>query len=113
MRSFFNYILTASIFLISWNAYAQEEIDHTGIFNAYLTTQAGIFIRDSSIGASGTPQYDHQLYGAETWLDARYSNWGFDFGVRFDLYNNSNLINPQASFNKQGIGRWFIKRDFF
>ncbi|MEP7323058.1 MAG: DUF6029 family protein [Saprospiraceae bacterium] len=112
MRSLINSILTAFLFLISKNVSSQDELDHTGVFNAYLTTQAGIFIRDSSIGASGTPQYDHQLFGSETWLDTRYSNWGFDFGLRFDLYNNSNLINPQASFNKQGIGRWFIKKDF-
>ncbi len=92
--------------------HGQEDVEpNSGVFNAYLTTQAGIFIRDSTIGASGTPQYDHQLYGGETWLDVRYSNWGFDFGLRWDLYHNSNLINPQASFNKQGIGRWFIKRD--
>jgi hypothetical protein len=91
---------------------SQEETDHAGVFNAYLTTQAGLFIRDSTIGASGTPQYDHQLFGSETWLDTRYSNWGFEFGLRFDLYNNSNLINPQSSFNKQGIGRWFIKKEF-
>ncbi len=92
--------------------YGQEQVEqNTGTFNVYLTTQAGLFIRDSTIGASGTPQYDHQLYGSETWLDTRYSNWGFDLGLRFDIYHNSNLINPQASFNKQGIGRWFIKRD--
>jgi hypothetical protein len=113
MRSFFNYILTASVLLTSGYLNAQDEaVDHAGIFNAYLTTQAGLFIRDSSIGASGTPQYDHQLFGSETWLDTRYSNWGFDFGLRFDLFNNSNLINPQASFSKQGIGRWFIKKEF-
>ncbi|MBK6479450.1 MAG: hypothetical protein IPF93_14585 [Saprospiraceae bacterium] len=55
---------------------------------------------------------DHQLFGGETWLDARYSNWGFDFGIRMDFYQNSNLINPQASFNQQGIGRWFVKKSF-
>ncbi|MBK7372566.1 MAG: hypothetical protein IPL56_16260 [Saprospiraceae bacterium] len=106
--------LTKTVFLflfIPTLIFAQQE-EHQGVFNAYLTTQAGIFIRDSSIGASGTPQYDHQLFGGETWLDARYSNWGFDFGIRMDFYQNSNLINPQASFNQQGIGRWFVKKSF-
>ena len=105
-----NVLLT--VLLLALQAVAQDETPSGGgIFNAYLTTQANVFIRDSNIGASGTPQYDHQLFGAETWLDARYSNWGFDLGLRFDLYHNSNLINPQASFNQQGLGRWFIKRD--
>ncbi|MBK8282609.1 MAG: hypothetical protein IPK94_21345 [Saprospiraceae bacterium] len=65
--------LTKTVFLflfIPTLIFAQQE-EHQGVFNAYLTTQAGIFIRDSSIGASGTPQYDHQLFGGETWLDAQ------------------------------------------
>lgn len=93
------------------NAQDGASTSHQGVFNAYLHTQAGLFVRDSTIGASGTPQYDHQLFGSESWLAMQYSNWGFDFGLRADLFQNSNLINPQASFNKQGIGRWFIKRD--
>lgn len=105
-----NVLLT--VLLLALQSVAQDESPSGGgVFNAYLTTQANVFIRDSNIGASGTPQYDHQLFGAETWLDARYSNWGFDLGLRFDFYHNSNLINPQASFNQQGLGRWFIKRD--
>lgn len=109
----FNILLTALIFNGIYG-YAQEvkEAGAGGVFNAYLSTQANVFIRDIHIGASGTPQYDHQLFGSETWLDARYNNWGFDFGLRLDLYQNSNLINPQASFNRQGIGRWFIKKEF-
>lgn len=92
---------------------AQDDgaISNQGIFNAYLHTQAGLFVRDSNIGASGTPQYDHQLFGSESWLAMQYSNWGFDFGLRADLFQNSNLVNPQASFSKQGIGRWIVKRD--
>lgn len=108
----FNILLTALIFNAIY-AFAQEDepVQTSGLFNVYLSTQANVFLRDSTIGASGTPQYDHQIFSSETWLDARYFNWGFEFGLRLDLYQNSNLINPQASFNQQGIGRWFIKRD--
>ncbi len=113
MKFCFNYILTLCFILTVNHVRAQDGVStsHQGIFNAYLHTQAGLFVRDSTIGASGTPQYDHQLFGSESWLAMQYSNWGFDFGLRADLFQNSNLINPQASFNKQGIGRWFVKRD--
>jgi len=71
---------------------------------------ANFFIPDSAIGAVGLPQYDRQLYGADAWMQLNYSNWGFDLGVRFDLFNNSNLLNPNGSYTAQGIGRWFIKK---
>ncbi len=75
-----------------------------------LQTHGNFFISDSAIGAVNTPQYDHQKFGAESWLNLNYSNWGFDVGVRFDLFNNSNLLNPSASFNGQGIGRWYVHK---
>lgn len=87
-------------------AYAQDG----GRISGNLETNANFFIRDSLIGAANTPQYDRQLYGAEAWLNLTYSNWGFDFGLRFDLFNNSNLLNPTGSYTDQGIGRWFIKK---
>lgn len=71
---------------------------------------ASFFIPDSAIGAVGLPQYDRQLYGADAWMQLNYSNWGFDLGIRFDLFNNSNLLNPNGSYTAQGIGRWFIKK---
>lgn len=81
-----------------------------GQISGSLQTNANFFIRDSLIGAANTPQYDRQLYGAEAWLNLNYSNWGFDFGFRFDAFNNSNLLNPTDSYSDQGIGMWFIKK---
>ena len=75
-----------------------------------LEANGNFFMEDTLIGATNTPQYDHQLFGADTWLQLNYSNWGFDVGVRFDLFNNSNLLNPQGSYTAQGIGRWYIKK---
>ncbi len=76
-----------------------------------LEANANFFIRDSLIGAANTPQYDRQKYGADAWLNLTYSNWGFDFGLRFDLFNNSNLLNPTGSYTDEGIGRWFIRKE--
>lgn len=81
-----------------------------GQISGNLESNANFFIRDSLIGAANTPQYDRQLYGAEAWLNLSYSNWGFDFGLRFDLFNNSNLLNPTGSYTDEGIGRWYIHK---
>ena len=81
-----------------------------GRLSGSLQSNANFFIRDTAIGAANTPQYDRQLFGADSWLELNYSNWGFDLGIRFDLFNNSNLLNPQGSYTAQGIGRWFIKK---
>ena len=85
-------------------------IQGQGSFSGNLETRAQFFIRDTVIGAANTPQYDRQLYGSESWLSLLYSNWGFTIGVRFDLFHQSNLFNPQGSFSDQGIGRWFIEK---
>ncbi|MEL7120457.1 MAG: DUF6029 family protein [Bacteroidota bacterium] len=81
-----------------------------GTISGDLQTTANFFIRDSLIGAAQIPQYDRQLYGADSWLTLNYSNWGFDFGIRYDLFNNSNLLIPTDSYTDQGIGRWFISK---
>ena len=33
-----------------------------------------------------------------------------NFKLRFDLFNNSNLRNPQGSYTDQGIGFWQIRK---
>lgn len=87
--------------------YAQ---DTNSRFSGNLETNVNFYDRDEQIGAANTPQYSHQLSGVDTWLQLNYSNWGFDVGVRFDLFNNSNLLNPQSSYTDQGIGRWYIRK---
>ena len=81
-----------------------------GRITGNLQTNGNFFIADSVIGASGTPQYDYQKFGAESWLNLNYSNWGFDIGVRFDVFNNSNLLNPSGSYTGEGIGRWYVHK---
>ncbi len=93
--------------IICQTGYAQ---DGKGRFSGNLASNVNFFMRDIAIGASDQPQYDYQFVGAESFLNLNYSNWGFDVGLRFDLYNNSNALNPRGSDNVQGIGRWFIKK---
>jgi hypothetical protein len=75
-----------------------------------LQTNGNFFITDAKIGAIGTPQYDYQKFGAESWLNLNYSVSGFDMGLRFDVFNNSNLLVPTGSYSGLGIGRWFVKK---
>ena len=78
-----------------------------------LELNANFFNRDTLIGASNTPQYDHQLFGTESWLQLTYNYKGFELGGRLDFYHNSNIINPQSSFNGQGLGRWYASKSVY
>ncbi len=81
-----------------------------GVFSGSFDTNANVFIRDSSINAINTPQYDRQFFGGEAWLNLNYSIDGLTIGTRFDMFNNSNLRNPTNSFSGIGIGRWYVKK---
>jgi len=81
-----------------------------GSFSGGLQLNGNFFQRDTAIGASGTPQYDNLLYGGEGWFNLNYRISGFDFGLRFDLYQNSNLPNPLDAYTGQGIGYWSIQK---
>jgi hypothetical protein len=82
----------------------------SGALSGSLQANGNFYIRDSAIGAANTPQYDHQLFGADTWLSLNYNRAGYDIGVRFDLYNNSQLLNPRESYSANGIGRFYVKK---
>lgn len=89
-----------------FSANAQEQ----GVFSGNFEANFNVFLRDSLINANNTPQYDRQLTGGEAWLNLNYSIKGLNLGVRFDMFNNSNLLNPTNSYTDQGIGRWFINK---
>lgn len=94
------------IILLSTCLKAQDE----GHFSGQLQINANAFIEDRAIGASNTPQYDHQLFGSDVWLNLNYQLKGYDIGIRVDLFNNSNLLNPRDSYNDQGLGKWYVKK---
>lgn len=87
-----------------------SQSNNQGTFSGSLESNGNFFQEDSLIEAFNTPQYDRQLFGSEVWLDLKYSNFGFDFGVRFDFFNNSNLLQPNESYTDQGIGRWYVNK---
>ncbi len=81
-----------------------------GVFSGDLEIGTNFFINDEKIVAPGIPQYENQLVGIDGWLNLAYAYKGFTVGMRFDMFNNSNLQNPNASFNGTGIGRWYINK---
>ncbi len=97
------------ILLLQGVSSAQEK-QSKGVFSGAFETNANIFIRDSSINAINTPQYDHQFFGGEAWLNLNYTIDGLTIGTRFDMFNNSNLRNPTGSYSGIGIGRWYVKK---
>jgi len=98
------FIQTFLLILLASSLYAQ------GIFSGSLQANGNYFQRDTTIGAANTPQYDHLKTGGEAWLNLNYNISGFDFGLRFDMYQNSNLPNPQDAYSGQGIGYWQIRK---
>jgi len=99
-------LFTFSILLGTLPSYSQNEGNFTGGFQS----RSNFFLRDSLIGAANIPQYDNEKFGTEAWLDLGYTKNGFDFGMRFDMFNNSNLLNPNDSYTDQGIGRWHAEK---
>ena len=79
------------------------------VISGALQVNANVFLKDSAINAYLQPQYQHQFFGGESWLNLNYSYQGFTAGLRYDMFLNSNLRDPNASYTNQGVGRWFVK----
>lgn len=81
----------------------------TGSFFGAFQSNANFFIRDTTIGAVNIPQYDNQKFGADAWLNLNYNYNKVKVGMRYDLFNNSNLFDPNGSYTDQGIGMYFAE----
>jgi hypothetical protein len=83
-----------------------------GSFSGDLQLNTEFYQSDSAIGATGTPHYDDLLSSAFGWLSTFYRNeqYGLEAGVRFDMFNNSNLHDPGIPYTDAGIGRWYISK---
>ena len=108
-QNFFFFVAMALLFISNPAALAQNG-GNQGRLSGNFESTGNFFIRDSLIGAANTPQYDRQKYGADAWLSLNYQYMGFDMGLRFDMFQNSNLLNPSGSYTQQGIGRWYISK---
>ncbi|MDQ3071633.1 MAG: DUF6029 family protein [Bacteroidota bacterium] len=98
------FCITASFLFFSVKA--QE----TGQLNGELMTNVSVYDYDSLIGTN-TTQYLHELSSAEAWLFLTYRQQGFTVSVRYDMFQNSPLLNPQEAYTKQGIGFYSVTKE--
>ena len=106
----FTFLVNIFLFTTSSIVYSQDDGPR---ISGILQANANLFIRDSLIGAANIPQYERQFFGGEAWMGLNYNHKGFDIGVRYDLFNNSNLLNPTDSYTAQGIGMWYVSKNVY
>ncbi|MFY8190878.1 MAG: DUF6029 family protein, partial [Bacteroidia bacterium] len=103
---------TISIILLGVAAKAQEgeKKEEKGEFSGNFQTTNQFYVRDSAIGAT-TTQYQKELSSADAWLLLNYKISGYTFTARFDLFNNSPLLNPQEAYTRSGLGIYSVRKD--
>lgn len=85
----------------------QEE---RGTFSGNFMSNFQAYDKDDKIGAN-TEVYNKYKSSADAWLFLNYSIKGYNFALRYDMFNNSPLLNPQSVYNKQGIGFWQVSKE--
>lgn len=103
MRRVFGFLV---VLLICSSVFGQDK----GVFSGNFQSNFSVFVLDSSIGAYESPQYISQISSAEAWLFTNYQIKGFNISARYDLFNNSNLLNPTGSYSGHGLGFWQIRK---
>ena len=88
----------------------QTKSEDKGEFTGSFQTNNQFYVRDNKIGAN-TTQYLHELSSTDAWLNLNYKIKGFNFMLRYDMFNNSPLFNPQEAYSNQGIGFWQVSKD--
>jgi len=103
--------LLAGFIVLGYNILIQAQ--DKGVFSGNFQSNFSVFLEDSLIGATeqASPQYGRQISSSEAWLFINYDIKGFHFAARYDLFNNSNLLNPSEDFTGQGLGFWQIKKN--
>ena len=79
------FTLTILVLSIAQNIQAQ------GFISGDLELRNDYYVKDSTIGASGTNHYDDLKSSTDGWLTVNYNNedWGFRTGMRLDMFLNS------------------------
>jgi hypothetical protein len=99
--------------VLAFTLHAQEDgnkkVDF-GEFSGNFQTTNQFYVKDSSIGAT-TTQYQKEMSSTDAWLLLNYKRSGYTFTARFDMFNNSPLLNPQEAYTKSGIGIYSVRKD--
>ncbi|MFC2114491.1 DUF6029 family protein [Bacteroidota bacterium] len=74
-----------------------------------LMLNSNFYVKDTAIGAT-TSQYLREFSSSEAWLFLNYTISGFNFSVRYDLFNNSALLDPNEVYTDQGIAFYSVNK---
>lgn len=101
------------VFLFFTGVISEAQAQLPGKISGNFQSNFNVFLRDSVIGATEevSPQYGSDKSSAEAWLFLNYELKDFSISARYDLFNNSNLLNPSTSYSGQGLGYWQIKKN--
>ncbi|MEZ4805425.1 MAG: DUF6029 family protein [Bacteroidia bacterium] len=102
------YVLFLSICCLPSKLFSQS--NNTGELSGNFMTIAQGYDKDDKIGAS-TEVYNKFKSSVDAWLFLNYNVKGYSFSLRYDMFNNSPLLNPQGVYNQQGIGFWQASKD--
>ena len=74
-----------------------------------LMVNSNFYVKDTSIGATNS-QYLREFSSSEAWMFINYSVAGFKFSVRYDLFNNSPLLDPNEVYTDQGLAFYAVNK---
>ena len=100
-------LLIVTLLGVSFMSKAQDKGQISGSFIA----NASFYDRDSVIGTQ-TTQYFHQKSSSEAWFTLNYRYSGYNVTVRYDMFQNSPLLNPQEAYTAQGLAYYSISKQF-
>ncbi len=106
MKKTLLYLLSFSSFI---PAFSQESGEKKWVLTGNFQSTTQFFDRDTTIGAN-TIVYNKQKSSNESWLFAKLNYGDWNFAMRYDLFNNSPLLNPQAAYTNQGLGFFQINK---
>ena len=101
-------LISSSVFVFAQNDEPKKE--DKGELSGNFQTASQFYVKDDKIGAT-TTQYKSELSSTDAWLFLNYKYSGYNFNVRYDLFNNSPLLNPQEAYTASGLGFWNISKN--
>jgi len=99
-----------SLIILGLMLFSALNAQDQGVFSGNFQSNFSVFQLDSNIGAYESPQYLSDKSSSEAWLFLNYQLKGFNLSARYDLFNNSNLLNPTGSYTGHGLGFWQLKK---
>lgn len=88
----------------------QNNNEEKGQFSGNFQSNFQAYVKDSAIGAN-TTQYEKELSSADAWLFLNYKYRGFNFSLRYDVFNNTPLFDPFKAYTQSGVGYWQVTKD--